>query len=83
VKGDDYAVFKILLDVIGVVDGAECEASGLDYCATEGGTKVHMHVMSTTYKPYLACRDNRVNPHFCICDKGAQGIEGPFSKKAQ
>ena len=78
VKGNDYAVFKILFDIVGVEDG--CEDSGVDFCAKSGSNNVHMHVMSTTYKPFIDCRDNRVNPHFCICEAGSKGIAGMFSK---
>jgi len=78
VQGNDYAVFKILFDIVRADDG--CEDSGADFCAKAGSNTVHMHVMSTTYKPFIDCRDNRVNPHFCICKVGSKGIAGLFSK---
>jgi len=67
-------VFKLLIDVMEEYEGNHMRGG------EEAEVRIHSHGMMSTYAPFLQCRDNRVNPHYCICDEKVQGIDGKFSK---
>ena len=37
--------------------------------------------MILSYQKYKVCRDNRINPHRCVCDLSKTSIPGPFQSQ--
>ena len=44
-------------------------------------TKIMFFKMIYSYQKYRLCRDNRINPHRCVCDLSKSSIDGPFKSQ--
>ena len=64
VKGNSYAVFMVLFEmtaVVGVDDSSDLEQP------LPATVTIRTHGMKSLYRHFAGCRDNRLEPNYCIC----------------